>query len=81
MLAGGIDSHITHTWYYYHFHQIRVVLFINSSQTVVFPILIIFAISRKCCIENTFNFAILSFGRILQNEVFASYLDKIAKKN
>ena len=29
-----------HSWYYYHFHQIRVVLFINSSRTVVFPILI-----------------------------------------
>ena len=30
----------SHSWYYYHFHQIRVVLFINSSRTVVFPILI-----------------------------------------
>ena len=28
----------SHSWYYYHFHQIRVVLFINSSRTVVFPI-------------------------------------------
>ena len=31
----------SHSWYYYHFHQIRVVLFINSSRTVVFPILIV----------------------------------------
>ena len=26
----------SHSWYYYHFHQIRMVLFINSSRTVVF---------------------------------------------
>ena len=26
----------SHSWYYYHFHQIRVVLFINSSRTVVY---------------------------------------------
>ena len=29
----------SHSWYCYHFHQIRVVLFINSSRTwVVFPL-------------------------------------------
>ena len=31
----------SHSWYYYHFHQIRVALFINSPQMVVFPILIV----------------------------------------
>ena len=31
---------VSHSWYYYHFHEIRVVLFINSSRTVVFPLLI-----------------------------------------
>ena len=30
----------SHSRYYYHFHQIRVVLFINASRTVVFPVLI-----------------------------------------
>ena len=31
-------NNTSRSWYYYHFHQVRVVLFINSSRTVVFPI-------------------------------------------
>ena len=41
--------------------------------------ILIFAISRKRCVRNVFNFAILSFGCVSQKGIFTSHLDRIRR--